>query len=161
MTPDVRSSVRRVGEAVAALGVILSLVFVGLQLRQSAVVASAQATQDLAAMSQDFLLTLGTDPNASRILNATFFGLGEVTSEEARRAQFLMIAWIRRAESAYSQVQRGLLPTSALDAYGMAEIVARFENPRFIDFWSPRRSSMSPDFVRYVEERSGYTQATR
>jgi hypothetical protein len=150
-----------VGEAVAALGVILSLVFVGFQIRQSAIVASAQATQDLAATSQDFLLMLGTDPNAIRILNKTFGGMGEVTSEEAERAQFIMLAWIRRAESAFAQVQRGLLPTTALDAYGMEVIIARFENPRYVTFWSQRRSSMNPEFVRYVEERSGSVQAAR
>ncbi len=42
-----RLSAREIGEVVAILGVVLSLLFVGLQLRQNALVSRTSAYQDL------------------------------------------------------------------------------------------------------------------
>ena len=44
-------------EAVAAAGVILSLLFVAYEIRQSTQVARAQARQELAALNQQWLIT--------------------------------------------------------------------------------------------------------
>jgi len=147
--------VYRLGEAIAALGVILSLLFVGVQIRQTAAVAGAQAAQDLAAMSQEFLLTLGADPEADRVFTATYWSMEPVSEAEGRRARYIMIAALRRAEAAFAQVERGLLPESALEAYGTTDISGRFENQRFLDFWAARRTTFNPAFVEFVERRSG------
>lgn len=41
-------------ELLAALGVVLSLIFVGYEIRQNTAVARGQARQELAALNQDF-----------------------------------------------------------------------------------------------------------
>jgi hypothetical protein len=150
----------KLGEAVAALGVILSLLFVGVQIRQTATVAGAQAAQDLAAMSQDFLLAVGGDPETYRVFQLTWFTAEPVTPLEENRAVYLMIAFVRRAEAAFAQVQRGLLDENALDAYGTPQIIGLFVNPRFVNFWSRSRQTFNPAFVAFVESRSGYQPAT-
>ena len=158
MSVENRPGVYRLGEAVAALGVILSLLFVGVQIRQTAAVASAQSVQDLAAMSQEFLLSVATDSATLRSFEL-YLGNAELTTAEAARARYVTIAFLRRAEAAFVQVQRGLLPESALDGYGMLEITGLFGNPRFVDSWPRRRSTFNPAFVEYVEDRAGYRPA--
>ena len=56
-----KTTVRHVGEAAAALGVVASLVFVGLELRDNARAARAAAYQEIGLAAADTWLMKATD----------------------------------------------------------------------------------------------------
>jgi len=56
-------SARAVGEIVAVISVVLSLLFVGLQLRQSTAATQAAAYQELGIATSEMLMTCPADQN--------------------------------------------------------------------------------------------------
>ena len=143
-------------ELIATLGVLISLVFVGLELRQSTSVARAQARSDLAELGQGWLLTLAQDSDATRAWRVYWYDeeLAPLSPEEEGRAYYLMIALVRRLEATYFHHQEGLIPEAALGNYGMRSGV--FESLRFrTEFWPAIRETFDPDFASFFESVQG------
>jgi hypothetical protein len=139
-------------ETIATVGVLVSLVFVGLELRQNTAVARAQARNDLAMLAQDWLLVLGQDPTANRAWRAYWYDddQGPLSAVDESQAYYLMIALVRRLEATYFHHQEGLIPQEALKNYGMDSPV--FDSPRFrTEFWPTVRNNFDPQFVSFFE----------
>lgn len=143
-------------ELVAASGVIISLVFVGLQIRQNTAVARGQVRQELAALNQDFLSHL-TDDELSRIWIRAWETEDELELErpEALRASVLMTMSLRRFENVYLQFSEGLIDESALGSYGLQRTHV-FASSRFRKLWMDQRAGLDPGFVTYFEGRLGW-----
>jgi len=103
-------------------------------------------------MSQDFTLSMATNPEAWSAFASVYILGEEVERQDGAVAQNILIAWMRRAESAFLQYQEGLLDPSALKAYGIEDLVGWSDNPAFRRFWEQRRGSLHPDFVVYFEQ---------
>jgi len=143
-------------ELIATVGVLVSLIFVGLELRQNTSVARAQARSELAALDQEWLLILGQDPAATRAWRAYWYDddLGPLSPVEEGQAYYMMIAMVRRLETTYFHHQEGLIPREALATYGMGSGV--FESRRFrTEFWPAIRENFDPAFVNFFESVQG------
>lgn len=151
-----RRSRMQLVELVATFGVLISLVFVALELRQNTAVARGQARNDLATLAQEFLLLLGQDPVANRAWRGHWQDedVGALTPTDRSQAYYLMIAMVRRLETTYLHHRESLIPEAALESYGMRSPV--FDGPRFrTEFWPRSRGMFDPDFTRYFEARLG------
>ncbi len=153
--------IKRWVEIIAAVGVIVSLLFVGFEIRQNTAVARGQARQELAALNQEWLLTMGQDPEFEALWNKAWganpvsseTGTTDVTAAEARRAWFIMTMHLRRLENVYLQYREGLVDASALNSYGFAS-VSVFRRPQFNRYWYEQnaRTGFDADFVKFLEE---------
>ena len=65
-------SAKTIGETLAALGVIASLVFVGLEIRQNTAVARAQTRQALTEDLREFIMTLAADETLFEVYHNRF-----------------------------------------------------------------------------------------
>ena len=163
MTQSDRSEqIRTWVEIIATVGVVLSLLFVGYEIRQNTAMARGEARQDLAALNQEWLLTLGQDAEFEALWNKVW-GAGEDTAEnpeifeqltdpEYRRAWFIMTMHLRRLENVYFQYREGLVDESALNSYGFASVEV-FRRPQFRHYWveTNSRAGFDPDFVAFFE----------
>jgi hypothetical protein len=143
-------------ELIATVGVLVSLVFVGMELRQNTLVARAQARSELATLDQEWLLALGQDPAAARAWRVYWYDddLGPLSPVEESQAYYIMIAMIRRLETTYFHHQQGLIPREALANYGMGSGV--FASSRFrTEFWPVIRGNFDPEFVSFFESVQG------
>jgi hypothetical protein len=143
-------------ELIATIGVLVSLIFVGLELRQNTAVARAQARNDLATLAQDWLLVLGQDSAANRAWNGYWYDddVRPLSPVEESQAYYMMIALVRRLEATYFHHQEGLIPREALANYGMGSGV--FESSRFrTEFWPAIRVNFDPEFVSFFESVQG------
>lgn len=148
-------------EIVAAVGVIVSLLFVGFEIRQNTAVARGQARQDLASLNQEWLLTMAQDPDFEALWHEAWIAdpaspeddSAELTAAEERRAWFIMTMHLRRLENVYLQYREGLVDASALNSYGFAS-VAIFRRPQFNRYWYERnaRNGFDDGFVAFLEE---------
>lgn len=148
-------------EIVAAVGVIVSLMFVGFEIRQNTAVARGQARQELAALNQEWLLTMGQDAEFEALWYKAWGADPrsqeaepvELTQAEARRAWFIMTMHLRRLENVYLQYREGLVDASALNSYGFAS-VSVFRRPQFDRYWYEQnsRTGFDADFVAFLEE---------
>jgi hypothetical protein len=146
-----RLSAREIGEVVAILGVVLSLLFVGLQLRQNALVSRTSAYQELGiAMAEGWRLRA-----SDRELNDLVYRAGstdpddwsKLTDSDIRRVRALVLSTLRIYQSAYLEVQEGLLRPEALEDLG----IDAFRETRLLqNMWPSVRGGLSVEFADYL-----------
>ena len=141
-------------ETVAAVGVILSLLFVGFEIRQNTAIARGQARQDLAQLNQEWLVLLGQDAEFESLWNRAFFAEEpqQLTEAEDRRAQYIMTVHIRRLENVYLQYREGLVSESALQNYGFASVDS-LNTPQFERYWIELdwRAGFDSEFADFLD----------
>ncbi|MGB5688089.1 MAG: hypothetical protein WBM45_02360 [Woeseiaceae bacterium] len=140
-------------EIVAASGVILSLLFVGFEIRQNTAIARGQARQDLAQLNQEWLVLLSQDTEFEALWNDAF-GLTprKLSPDEERRAQYIMTIHLRRLENVYLQYREGLVEKSALRNYGFQNI-EMFRRPEFERYWVDTgwRAGFDAEFADFLD----------
>jgi hypothetical protein len=152
MEKERRVSGEAIRETVGIIGVIASLVFVGLEIRQNTTVARGQTRQDLAALNQEWLVLMSTDSAfASTFQKAWVEHNRDLSQHEVWRAHFGMRMHLRRLENVYLQFAEGLVDASALQSYGFQSELL-FRSATFRDFWSVEQSGFDPGFVRYLDQ---------
>lgn len=148
-----RVSGEAIRETVGIIGVVASLVFVGLEIRQNTTVARGQTRQDLAALNQEWLLLMSTDSAFASTFHKAWVELyPDLGQHELRRAHFGMRLHLRRLENVYFQFAEGLVDASALQSYGF-QTGLLFRSATFQDFWSVEKAGFDPGFSRYLDQR--------
>ena len=93
----------------AAVAVVISLVFVGLEIRENTVASQAVTYQEAIAFDFNFLTNLGSDPNIARVFYTFRDNPDALTGDELLQGQALISAVIRHLENLYLQNQAGML----------------------------------------------------
>lgn len=151
--PGGRLSAKTVGEVVAAGGVILSLLFVGLQLRQNNSLARAEAYRSTAAEYAALATAVATDERLNHLLGLVMWGGAgreDITDpDDIQRIGSVLTAWVKLNEAVYLQVQENVLDSTSYSLLG-----ARIGGSRYVrEMWPGIRGEVSPGFARFFEER--------
>ncbi len=155
-TPDLDRT-RRVGgvgwkESLALLGVVLSLLFVAVELRQNTRAIEAAVRNDLATASREWTLARATNPALSEVSRKWRAGEA-MTAAERMMAQDFAVALLRNIENVFLQVKMGAVDESALRGYGFT--MGMYGSENFRVFWGGLRNVFDPDFVTEFEARNG------
>lgn len=134
-------------ETLTAGGVVLSLLFVGLELRQNTLAVRATALNDLASGSRDYFLTVSADRD---LVAATmsFMADEELDRVDVARVEMTLMALFRNLENVFLQVRTGAVDESALQSYGFR---GGYDSAHFRDWWGRTRPGFNPDFVAAFE----------
>jgi len=149
-------SIDRVGhwvETIATVGVILSLLFVGFEIRQNTAIARGQARQDLTQVNQEWLVLLSQDAEYEALWTKAFGKtVNELTPGEWRRSRLIMTIQMRRLENVFLQYQEGLVDESALRNYGFVRTEI-FTTPQFEEYWITEewRDGFDAEFVNFFD----------
>ena len=135
---------KRIAEIAAAVGVILSLVFVGVEIRQNTAAVRAQTRQQLTDSSSEFLLSLATTDLGE--LWGRFIRGDSLTFGERYRIGAGLIAAVRNIENVYLQTQEGVIDESALLSYGWRGSIV-YGSDSFAEWWQTNSDRFHPDFV--------------
>jgi len=134
----------------ASIAVIISLVYVGIQVKDnSRAVRSAAIAGAIEAM-QTFYLTLGNNRQASDLW------LEVITSSEAKPThdefQFMMLihSAFLAFQNAFMQVREGTLDTELRESLGTAVITVK-DLPGFKRYWGQRKAFFQENFRQWVE----------
>ena len=143
-------------DTIGFTGVVVSLVFVGLEIQQNTAVARGQTRQDLAALNHEYLLLRVTSPELNDLMSRAWVEEGDLTGFEPNQANWMMRLILRRLENVYLQYSEELVDESALNSYGLLRNPI-FEGVRFRDFWVTRdeHAVYDSEFVRFFEDRLG------
>ena len=144
---------RGIREAVAALGVIVSLGFVGYELRQNNQVARAAAIQAIADQSLEVINTWTSDEESVRLLSGVLAGATpeEFTAIENTKLRLMFLALLRIAESRQRQAELGVVNDPTI--FGGAASALR--SPYLRERWPTLRGSVAPDFAAIFEIEYG------
>lgn len=135
-----------VAELLGAIAVVSSLVYLGLQTRKSAVEDRARTIHDISASFSDWQITIGTDPDASRLWAV---GIGNFENlNEIERVQFLMIfgGVNRILEDAFLQYKAGRMDEHIWKSY-ISTMVFIGDTPGVREYFETRGHQHTKDFI--------------
>lgn len=162
MTDDGRRY-RVVAETISAAAVVLTLVFVGLEVRE-ATRQTALNTQSIQVAAYQDLISQITqfnqlllDPEVAAVFErmmdpeATW---AEFSVVERRQARALLYILIRHADMAFYQFERGMLPEERLVS-ALRPLLSDIDKPIYRAFWEEVRVNQVPAFREYVDGEIG------
>ena len=141
-----------IAEVIGAIGVIVSLLYVGVQVRNSSEATRAATTNYTLEQSAQMSQFLAQDRASSDLY---FRGLKDPASlEQDEKSQFffIMLSLFRRYENTEYQYRQGLFDEDAW--VGMqGNLTSLLNRPGFEWFWSRGNQGFSPRFKRFVESK--------
>jgi len=139
-----------IGQLIGALGVVASLVFVGIQVRQSVRAAKATAFQGLVSSIIDVNMTHIENPALMDVIDRAARS-ETLTPSDHRLYVALILTAVRLAQSAYYQVELGLLDQSKLESVTY-NLVRHLKTVPGRTVWSEIAQRSEPQFRQYIED---------
>jgi hypothetical protein len=142
-----------IGEVIGGIAVVVTLIYLAIQMRQNTQMMRAAAHHSVNELGVHINLALGTDPEASRIIQ-----LGSENYKELEPHQRLMFHLIMRAnfsgaEDFYIQSREGLLDTGMWDSRKLA-MTRYLQQPGVQTWWERNSDLFSTDFVKDLSRDS-------
>lgn len=140
-----------IGEIVGAAGVILTLLFLSLQIRANTKESRLSATADIAKQYNAYLQHITSDEKLSALwLRAVDHDFNALSEEESARVIMVMGNFFRIMESAHIQFSSGRMDLASWQGY--ERLIARsVSSSAFSPYWALRSSLHGPDFQALVE----------
>jgi hypothetical protein len=142
-------AVAAVGEMVGALAVVISLVFVGIQVRQNTVVAGRSNARQTATDHQRSLENFLEETMADITLRG-LEGLEGLTEIERYRFDIAISVWLEAIEQAFADSILGAFPKDLLVAY-TNRLYILLDRPGGLAWWEQHQAWFSPSFRAEVE----------
>ena len=139
-----------VGEIVGASAVIATLIYLALQIKDSARAARSAAVTDATTAMQAFYQELGSNPQASKLFLEGMTNPDSLSNE----AEFQFVMLVHSAflgfQRSFFLAQEGTLDVGLRDSIGTA-VHAANHLPGTHFYWRQRKSFFQPEFVDWVE----------
>lgn len=135
---------------VTGFGVIGSLLFVGLQMREQNRDNRLQAYHNFATQLRQLSTTMAKDEGLSRLwLESTNNGLDDLKTVEQQRLSFFVQAFMRTFEDAFFQYREGRLREREWESIERSLTTWKSSN-LFRSYWANRSFMYSDEFVTYM-----------
>ena len=140
-----------VGEALGGVAVLISLVYLALQIRQNTRTVQATAFQQVVDSFSDLSLAVGLDRRVSEVfVRANRVGFSELDPVEQEQLRFVLLSYFRRAESAFFQSEQGTLNMESWE--GIRESLKHMLDGRAVrEFWEGNAGSYNSRFRAFVD----------
>jgi len=142
-------------EVIGAVGVILSLLYVGRQLKQTNAMSRAAARQALSAQFNEWAMGIAASEDlAPALAKVTFRGLEREAATELERIRigYAYAAIIEQVHMAWQHQRDGILTQQETDAL-YAPNGTLFDRPYLRSVWSVLRGNFSEDFSDWFEQK--------
>jgi len=139
------------GELIGGVAIIVSLIYVGLQVRQGTKATYAATNQSFSAQYSDIMLKI-TEMDVREIFWKGLSGLKNLQGSENVAFMTLMSSIIRTYETFYFEQIEGRFKSKIFDSW-ITQLIDLFGNEGVREYWEIRGHNFSVEFVRYVEER--------
>jgi len=143
------------GEVVGGVAIIVSLVYVGLQVRQSTQAARAATSQSFAAQYSTHMELL-TRPELRDIFWRGLTSMSDLPGNEQVAFVSFLNGVLRMFESFYLQQREGTFDTQVFDSW-MVQLCDLFGNEGVREYWAIRKHQFTNEFVALVDESTART----
>ena len=137
-----------IAEVVGASGVIASLVYLSIQIRQSTKVSRAEMTKDLYLASRTAIMDIASNESLARISAE----IRQFESTELMRRNMFYQSFFRLYELQYNLKSQGLLDDDIARSYALI-IQMWAKTIYFEDYWNRHRGEFNEAFADYVDEQ--------
>ncbi len=138
-------------QVIAAVAVLASLVFVGLQIRQNTKSQRVVAVDSLAAAIAAINVPAMESPALGDALSATLRNWGSATRDQRIIAHFFLFSFFKLSESAWYQRQTDVLDQSQW--IGWETLLRAYYHSEGVKsgWWPHRHHAYSPDFQSFLQ----------
>lgn len=139
-----------IAEIIGAFAVVVSLIYVGVQVNDSNRAVRSAALNDANVAVQEWYMQVGSDMQTSRLFYQSLMS-HEVTSREDEFQFIMMFHGVFLAfQNSYLMLQEGTIDSELVEGLTGA-ILAVKDTPGMRRYWRQRRITLHPRFVAYVD----------
>ena len=147
-----------IGQTVAVVALLLSIIFVGLQIRQNTKALKSTSHHAITDSFNQLNVLIGTDPKAGRIWRLGLGGPENLDVDEQMSFSFLCLGYMRIFETLYFQNKNGTMDAQLFESKRRS-IVAGFPFPGWRAWWATNTLSFSDEFRTFIDEAMQSTLA--
>ena len=140
-----------IGELIAAVATITTLLYLAVQIRQSVAATRASVAHGQNQMQQSFGQLLAQDADLNRLF---FDGLADPTTldeRDLRRLGSILSSQLGNSEANWRYYQEGWLTRNIWEGQ-LSYLRWYTQQPGFADYWQEWKSSVSADFRQLIED---------
>lgn len=148
------NAIGAIAELLGGLGVIITLIFLALQIRHN---ASAVQSETLAALTHTMtgnMLTFAQNGELSHILRRGLTNLSGLSEDDQFRFQISMSTTLRHYETALFAHNKGMLEGESWAGIE-AMLLQLFETRGVRTYWASQSELFSRQFRHYIQEKTG------
>ena len=141
---------REVFEIFGVLGVIGSLVFVGVEVRQNTAEIRGSTHQSVSEQINELYLTIAEDERLSKLVSGMMENSNlrkNLSPTDQISLDFVILTGLRRVENIYLQYLDGILSNDAFDRIGMNFYRIQYAK----ETWEKYKGGFDSDFVTFFE----------
>ena len=142
------SMIGTIAEVVAALAVIISIVYLATQIRQQARLSQAEAQRGNVE-GDAAILAIAQDAELAKIFVSGLRSFSSLDDVETTRFSFAFGAMIGAAARQYRNVKFGLISESEFKAHNIGHLIL-LETPGGSEFWHANKHAWYYDFHEFV-----------
>ena len=140
-----------IAEIISAIAIVLSLVFVGLQLNSNAKATRSATANTSVATQSNWYAALGRDADTSAVFLRAMGNPDEQTPEQWLQFVFMMHGTMLNFQNSFYLVEEGTLDPEIRDSLTDV-LLAIKDQPGFQRYWQQRHSIFFPEFQDYVDD---------
>lgn len=141
------------GDVIGGVAVVVSLIYVGIQIRRNSKSSQSQANQSAHESLANVSLEISSDPDLSNLTRKGMGSYENLTEEEQFRFLMLMTTVFRRFENIFYQYEKGFLEKELWDGYRQSMLLY-FHTNGGQAFWRARALHFSGLFQKYLDSTS-------
>lgn len=145
------SELASLAEVVGAIAVVISLVYVGAQVRDTTRAVRSAAINDANIALQSWYQMMSSDPEGIEVFLEGALSTEPLSQEEEFRYMMQSMAFFYAIQNVYLLGREGSLDEDTAAAL-TAGIQATRNTPGADRFWSQRRWYFEPEFVEFVDQ---------
>ena len=142
----------RLVEVVGLIGIILSLIFLGYELKRSNDIAEAQAVAEIYSMTNDLGLVMAESPEASRVFGQAQSDFDSLSPDDRWTLYVLIENVINTSEAAWKYYDKGIIDEgeAAYFTQGLCRLIKL--HPSLVAAWQENEQNRIPGFYDYVTD---------
>lgn len=139
-----------IANIVGAIAIVISLVYLAIQIKDSARSSRSAAVTDATTAMQSFYQELGSNPATSRLFLQAVTNPDALSEQDQFQYVMLMHSCFLGFQRSYFLAREGTLDVALRDSIGTA-IQAINRTPGIQLYWRQRKAYFQPEFVEWVE----------
>ena len=140
-----------IAEIISAMAIILSLIFVGFQLRDNAAATRSATANATIASTSAWYSSIGQDLEASSIFLKAIENPDDLSREQWYQFSMKMHGLMLNFQNSFYLTDEGTLDSEIRDSL-TAVMTSVKDQPGFQRYWQQRRDIFFPKFQAYVDE---------
>jgi len=138
-------------EIISAIAIVISLVFVGVQIQKNTKASEAATLQEISAVEVEILLSTSTSPERAALITNFTNNPESLKGDLLQQAIYAFSANIRHWEDLYLQYKAGFISEEAWETRS-AVLVSSMRSPGGRYILKEARSNMSGPFLEYIDK---------